>query len=211
PSSRRSRPARGAVSACPSPTGSSPSSGACSGPRTATTAGRRSSSSCRSGSPPPDGPPDRRAPPGPADGRLRRDRRAGGGRSRPSPREWVRQREPVVRARERLDALHVLHLAHVVRHVLAAKRHLQVDRQRPPGHPRQSRRRDRDLGGPRDLADPARRRQHPDRSPLVQAREPGVVRRSDRKSTRLNSSHVAISYAVFCLKKKTTTITNTST
>src|SRR5437660_3282467 len=26
--------------------------------------------------------------------------------------------------------------------------------------------------------------------------------RSDRKSTRLNSSHVAISYAVFCLKKK---------
>src|SRR5690625_5806365 len=26
----------------------------------------------------------------------------------------------------------------------------------------------------------------------------------DRKSTRLNSSHVAISYAVFCLKKKTT-------
>src|SRR5690625_5621333 len=27
----------------------------------------------------------------------------------------------------------------------------------------------------------------------------------DRKSTRLNSSHVAISYAVFCLKKKRTT------
>src|SRR5690625_5881355 len=27
----------------------------------------------------------------------------------------------------------------------------------------------------------------------------------DRKSTRLNSSHVAISYAVFCLKKKNTT------
>src|SRR5690625_8002085 len=26
--------------------------------------------------------------------------------------------------------------------------------------------------------------------------------RGDRKSTRLNSSHVAISYAVFCLKKK---------
>src|SRR5690606_39293048 len=26
----------------------------------------------------------------------------------------------------------------------------------------------------------------------------------DRKSTRLNSSHVKISYAVFCLKKKTT-------
>src|SRR5262245_49919166 len=28
--------------------------------------------------------------------------------------------------------------------------------------------------------------------------------RSDRKSTRLNSSHLGISYAVFCLKKKTT-------
>src|SRR5437773_9988697 len=29
--------------------------------------------------------------------------------------------------------------------------------------------------------------------------------RQDRKSTRLNSSHITISYAVFCLKKKTTT------
>src|SRR5437763_2387109 len=29
-----------------------------------------------------------------------------------------------------------------------------------------------------------------------------VVRISDRKSTRLNSSHRCISYAVFCLKKK---------
>src|SRR5690625_7032263 len=29
----------------------------------------------------------------------------------------------------------------------------------------------------------------------------GAIKR-DRKSTRLNSSHVAISYAVFCLKKK---------
>src|SRR5690625_5448484 len=29
-----------------------------------------------------------------------------------------------------------------------------------------------------------------------------VKSRGDRKSTRLNSSHVAISYAVFCLKKK---------
>src|SRR5690606_41839354 len=34
-----------------------------------------------------------------------------------------------------------------------------------------------------------------------------VLQRSirDRKSTRLNSSHVKISYAVFCLKKKTNT------
>src|SRR5438132_10485044 len=33
----------------------------------------------------------------------------------------------------------------------------------------------------------------------------------DRKSTRLNSSHTVISYAVFCLKKKTTINTPTST
>src|SRR5690625_6904292 len=36
-------------------------------------------------------------------------------------------------------------------------------------------------------------------------RTEGDLRRevaADRKSTRLNSSHVAISYAVFCLKKK---------
>src|SRR2546427_381006 len=41
---------------------------------------------------------------------------------------------------------------------------------------------------PRDLGDPARR--EPARPQL------------DRKSTRLNSSHSQISYAVFCLKKK---------
>src|SRR5256885_13203862 len=33
--------------------------------------------------------------------------------------------------------------------------------------------------------------------------EVGVRLREDRKSTRLNSSHLVISYAVFCLKKKT--------
>src|SRR6266496_6018666 len=31
---------------------------------------------------------------------------------------------------------------------------------------------------------------------------PAAAQRGDRKSTRLNSSHVEISYAVFCLKKK---------
>src|SRR2546426_9315440 len=30
-----------------------------------------------------------------------------------------------------------------------------------------------------------------------------AARNADRKSTRLNSSHLVISYAVFCLKKKT--------
>src|SRR3712207_7246966 len=32
-----------------------------------------------------------------------------------------------------------------------------------------------------------------------------LVKRRDRKSTRLNSSHANISYAVFCLKKKKNT------
>src|SRR5699024_11266221 len=47
----------------------------------------------------------------------------------------------------------------------------------------------------------------PDKSPRILLRQapvlppPGLP--SDRKSTRLNSSHVSISYAVFCLKKKT--------
>src|SRR5690625_6205782 len=35
--------------------------------------------------------------------------------------------------------------------------------------------------------------------------------RIDRKSTRLNSSHVAISYAVFCLKKKKKKISDVNT
>src|SRR3712207_8996770 len=41
------------------------------------------------------------------------------------------------------------------------------------------------------------------------ANDPAMRRLSgpDRKSTRLNSSHANISYAVFCLKKKNTTTT----
>src|SRR5688572_31749402 len=35
-----------------------------------------------------------------------------------------------------------------------------------------------------------------------EARRRSSARRADRKSTRLNSSHSQISYAVFCLKKK---------
>src|SRR5215208_8153841 len=35
-----------------------------------------------------------------------------------------------------------------------------------------------------------------------------LARTVDRKSTRLNSSHVAISYAVFCLKKKSRDISS---
>src|SRR2546429_7270016 len=39
----------------------------------------------------------------------------------------------------------------------------------------------------------------------------GARAAADRKSTRLNSSHGYISYAVFCLKKKTTTPTSVMT
>src|SRR2546430_12586004 len=39
-------------------------------------------------------------------------------------------------------------------------------------------------------------------------RVPAEGRRRDRKSTRLNSSHSQISYAVFCLKKKNDTDSN---
>src|SRR5207253_9171669 len=42
------------------------------------------------------------------------------------------------------------------------------------------------------LSDGRRRRRIPVKTDVLE----------DRKSTRLNSSHVAISYAVFCLKKK---------
>src|SRR3712207_7231895 len=47
-----------------------------------------------------------------------------------------------------------------------------------------------------------------DEQPLERGLAIGPVRPEDRKSTRLNSSHANISYAVFCLKKKTTTSTN---
>src|ERR1039458_10574924 len=41
---------------------------------------------------------------------------------------------------------------------------------------------------------------------LLPRRKPGCDGVLDRKSTRLNSSHLGISYAVFCLKKKKSTI-----
>src|SRR5207248_10572772 len=52
----------------------------------------------------------------------------------------------------------------------------------------------------RRLAGRARRRPVPDRP----ADRPLGAGPGDRKSTRLNSSHRTISYAVFCLKKKNT-------
>src|SRR2546430_9780684 len=59
----------------------------------------------------------------------------------------------------------------------------------------------------RDRREPRRRSAHGDRLLRRRGEAPDVapaVRRGhlDRKSTRLNSSHSQISYAVFCLKKK---------
>src|SRR3712207_7068431 len=58
--------------------------------------------------------------------------------------------------------------------------------------------RDHYRGGPADLPRPV----HLPAVPAGVLVEPGRER-VDRKSTRLNSSHANISYAVFCLKKKT--------
>src|SRR3712207_8884825 len=66
------------------------------------------------------------------------------------------------------------------------------------------------------VAGPPRRRQAPADHPLVGVDDVhprrlghdcqvGLQARLDRKSTRLNSSHANISYAVFCLKKKNKT------
>src|SRR6266436_8926818 len=46
------------------------------------------------------------------------------------------------------------------------------------------------------------RSRSPHRSPMPLCRHGAALSRRDRKSTRLNSSHGYISYAVFCLKKK---------
>src|SRR5439155_16357384 len=50
--------------------------------------------------------------------------------------------------------------------------------------------------------DAAARWRFADRVVQLDDRADQPVEQVDRKSTRLNSSHVAISYAVFCLKKK---------
>src|SRR5258708_24188299 len=56
--------------------------------------------------------------------------------------------------------------------------------------------------GARRVRSPLRGRPHK----RVASRGDSPVLRKDRKSTRLNSSHQIISYAVFCLKKKSTTV-----
>src|SRR3712207_7435682 len=47
--------------------------------------------------------------------------------------------------------------------------------------------------------------QHPELDDAYPRERARASRVADRKSTRLNSSHANISYAVFCLKKKKTT------
>src|SRR5256885_9446349 len=62
-------------------------------------------------------------------------------------------------------------------------------RSQPPGH------------STRDDVEPGRQRQSAEQR-LRETREEHQRQHRDRKSTRLNSSHLVISYAVFCLKKK---------
>src|SRR2546429_1545797 len=50
--------------------------------------------------------------------------------------------------------------------------------------------------------DRAEDREHPSKQPVLPERLLARLFAGDRKSTRLNSSHGYISYAVFCLKKK---------
>src|SRR2546426_7176726 len=59
----------------------------------------------------------------------------------------------------------------------------------------------RRLQRPRVPQEPDAQRVQTDRRPAQAATRPEPEPR-DRKSTRLNSSHLVISYAVFCLKKK---------
>src|SRR5437773_4026646 len=92
---------------------------------------------------------------------------------------------------------------------------LTVSQERPMYHstssPRASRSPCEELSGPRrgtseigssaskrnPMADWQMREKRPPRGPRPEPAGP-----TDRKSTRLNSSHITISYAVFCLKKK---------
>src|SRR3712207_7239483 len=64
----------------------------------------------------------------------------------------------------------------------------------------------RSRASPRRPRDATPRRPRPPRPPPTRPPREGVA---DRKSTRLNSSHANISYAVFCLKKKKKNIKNT--
>src|SRR5439155_23302036 len=72
-------------------------------------------------------------------------------------------------------------------------RHRAVEADLRPVGPRRGRERLRDAAHPTADVTP-----HPPHAVTLAV---GWAASRDRKSTRLNSSHVAISYAVFCLKK----------
>src|SRR5690606_41785553 len=78
------------------------------------------------------------------------------------------------------DALPILVLAQDVQHRAAGQARVAGDHEEGQRDPRQD---------------------HPAQEVLLE-RGPGLEEVEDRKSTRLNSSHVKTSYAVFCLKKK---------
>src|SRR3712207_6991832 len=74
---------------------------------------------------------------------------------------------------------------------------------------------DRDVGQHEVVVEPLEELAHPAEQPggRVGQRMGERLRRlrlEDRKSTRLNSSHANISYAVFCLKKKKKTVRPTT-
>src|SRR5207244_10370993 len=73
----------------------------------------------------------------------------------------------------------------------------------PPDLPSFPTRRSSDLSAsPRPTCRPGSSTSSPGREASSATRSRGTPARTDRKSTRLNSSHQIISYAVFCLKKK---------
>src|SRR3712207_7146329 len=76
-----------------------------------------------------------------------------------------------------------------------ARRYEHADRQLQ-SHPKEQ--------GPRLKSLWRLRRRDGQRRRPERGREEGPASAGDRKSTRLNSSHANISYAVFCLKKKNT-------
>src|SRR5207302_11211792 len=80
-------------------------------------------------------------------------------------------------------------------HSFPTRRSSDLDGDRPDAAQDDRRRRRRHGGWLRDGRDQPDRPERPARAVPAQAGR-------DRKSTRLNSSHVKISYAVFCLKKK---------
>src|SRR5207249_7408887 len=82
-------------------------------------------------------------------------------------------------------------------HLSRSRRLLRQDRpalfHRRPGRVRRRRQAARSPGGAQAT---------PGAGGRIRSQTKAIPPFSDRKSTRLNSSHVSISYAVFCLKKK---------